>query len=90
MPIRSGLSHAVSAFLSVLISAYLSAHSAQLQKVTEGVGKFIVEITAVPLDSTVAGLIVITTVLTFFWGVAYHHIRHGRGESQNGIEVIRL
>lgn len=90
MPIRSGLSHAMSAFLAILVSAYLNAHSTILQDVTDAVGKVIVEITAVQLDSTVAGLVAITSVLTFLWGVAYHHIRHGRAQGGNGIEIIQL
>jgi hypothetical protein len=52
----------MSAFLAILVSAYLNAHSTILQDVTDAVGKVIVEITAVQLDSTVAGLVAITSV----------------------------
>lgn len=80
MATTSGLSHAVAAFLSIIIGAllsnFLSAHSALLNRFSEGVGGVIVGITGISLSEDVTGLLLVSTVLAFFWGVAYHHARH--------------
>lgn len=91
MPIRSGLSHAVAGFCGILLSAYLSAHSTLINAYTESTGTFVVEITAVPLEPEIAGLVATMSVLTFIWGVAYHYARHGRSEASSGnVEIIKI
>ncbi|MFB6136031.1 MAG: hypothetical protein ABEJ04_04660 [Halobacteriaceae archaeon] len=80
MPVKSGASHAVASFLSIivgsLLSTYLSAHSGTLRWVTAFVGEHLGSALGVPVSNTLAGIAVVATALSFVWGVAYHFSRH--------------
>jgi hypothetical protein len=80
MPAKSGASHAVAAFLSIIIgsflSNYLAAHESVLTGVTRAVGDRLVTTLGVPAPEVVAGMLVVSSVLAFLWGVAYHLARH--------------
>ena len=80
MPARSGASHALASFTTILLGAvisnFLNAHSALLRELSALVGRFATTTTGVAVSDTTAGLLVIATALSFVWGVAYHVTRH--------------
>lgn len=80
MPAKSGASHAGAAFLSIvlgaLISNVLSAHAGLLGDVVEGVGSLVASVPVISLSEDVTGLLVVSTLLAFLWGVAYHYSEH--------------
>lgn len=79
MPAKSGASHALAAFLSIIIGAFisnfLSAHVRVLTAASERVGGAITGLTGAVVPEETAGLLVISTFLAFLWGVAYHYAR---------------
>jgi hypothetical protein len=79
MPIKSGLSHGLAAFLSIIIgsllSTYLNTHSSLIRDSTEVVGRQLAGLLGVQVPAFVGGVIVIATLLSFAWGVAYHFSR---------------
>ena len=87
MPAKTGASHAVASFVTIILGAfisnYLSAHSGVLWGLTRSVGGFVVGLTGLDLPEVVTGIVVIATSLSFLWGVAYHYSRHGVGEGSN-------
>jgi hypothetical protein len=88
MPAKSGASHASAAFLSIvlgaLISNVLSAHAGLLGDTVEGVGSLVATIPGLSLSEDVTGLLVVSTLLAFLWGVAYHYSQHsGRSSRKN-------
>jgi len=80
MPAKSGASHGLAAFttiiLGAMISNFLNAHSQILREFSSVVGGIATAVTGVDLSNTLAGLLVVATVLSFLWGVAYHLARH--------------
>jgi hypothetical protein len=80
MPTKSGLSHGLAAFISIIlgtmINNYLSAHETILMNVTRTAGEIIVSTLGLNQLKTVAGMLVISSILAFLWGVAYHIARH--------------
>lgn len=81
MPAKSGASHALASFITIilgtLISNYLNAHSNLLWGITRSVGGVVIGVTGLSLPEVVTGIAVVSTVLSFLWGVAYHISRHG-------------
>ena len=81
MPAKSGASHALAAFTTVVLGAVISnvlnAHSREIRDVSAGIGSLITSATGVDVPSSLAGLAVVATLLSFLWGVAYHYARHG-------------
>lgn len=81
MPATSGGSHAAASFLSivigVVISEFLSTHADVLADASRAVGTALVGAFGVSLPTEVAGMVVVATLLSFCWGVAYHYTRHG-------------
>lgn len=85
MALKSGGSHAIAAFLSVVfgsvLSGYLSAHAGLISRVTETVGvtvlELVSEVASVEIPEAVAGVLTVSVVLSFAWGVVYHYARHG-------------
>jgi hypothetical protein len=80
MPAKSGASHAGAAFLSIvlgaLISNVLSAHAGLLGDFVEGVGSLVASVPVISLSKDVTGLLVVSTLLAFLWGVAFHYSEH--------------
>jgi len=80
MPVKSGASHALAAFTTIILGAvisnFLNAHSSVLRDLSSTVGGFVTTVGGVDLSNTLVGLLVISTFLSFLWGVAYHIARH--------------
>lgn len=80
MPAKSGASHALASFTTILIGAVitnlLSAHSGLLREFSATVGDSVTSVSGVDVSNTLVGLVVVATVLSFLWGVAYHYARH--------------
>lgn len=87
MPAKTGASHAAAAFLSILLGTFISdlldAHLGLIAGASTGIGGLLTSIPGISLSDEVAGFLVISTVLAFFWGVAYHYSRHGFGQPKN-------
>lgn len=84
MPVKSGASHTGAALSSLLIggvlNSYFTAHASTVAKAVQSIGVTLVEATGLPVSPDVSGLIVVVSVLSFIWGIAYHHGRHSRNE----------
>ena len=80
MPLQSGLSHAGSGVLTVILGAYLSAHSELLRSFSVWIGGMVITVLGVPLSQRVAGVLVVMAMVMFLWGVGYHYTRHGFGD----------
>ena len=80
MPAKSGLSHGFAAFTSILLgsllSNYLAAHQSLLTDLTVTVGRTVVGLVGLTVPRNVAGLLILGTVISFCWGIAYHVARH--------------
>lgn len=84
MPVKSGGSHAVASFMSIvlgaILSAYLSAHSRLIHSLSESAGSFLQSVLGARFDAAlpprIAGILAISTVISFVWGVLYHRARH--------------
>jgi hypothetical protein len=87
MPAKSGASHALAAFLSIvlgsILSNFISSHSGLLTTASESVGGTITGTTGITLSENAVGLLTISTALAFLWGVAYHRARH-QSETEAG------
>lgn len=81
MPAKTGASHAFAAFLSIIIgsiiSNFLSAHTGVLNSVSKGAGELLTGLTGISMSEEVTGLLAVSSLLAFLWGVAYHYARHG-------------
>jgi hypothetical protein len=87
MPAKTGASHAVASFVTILLGAfisnYLSAHSSVLWGMTRGAGGTVTSLLGLDLPEVMTGILVIATGLSFVWGVAYHFSRHGTSDDDN-------
>lgn len=81
MPTKSGGSHALASFVSILmggvLESYLSIHAPVVHGITEKFGSFLIEQTGLPVTERIAGILLITIILSFIWGFFYHIGRHG-------------
>lgn len=83
MPAKTGGSHAIAAFVSLLvgtmISKYLWSVAPPLGEASLTVMRLLRETTGatIPVDDTLAGAVIVMVVLSFIWGVVYHVGRHG-------------
>lgn len=82
MPVASGASHGVSAFITLLVGTILSKFVWDL---TPPVGEVALQIITfiqsmtganIPTDEQFAGTVVVMIILSFAWGVVYHIRRH--------------
>jgi VIT1/CCC1 family predicted Fe2+/Mn2+ transporter len=84
MPAKTGASHAVASFTTIILGAfisnYLSAHSSVLWGLTQSVGGTVTSVVGLDLPEVMTGVLVVATMLSFVWGVAYHFSRHGPGD----------
>lgn len=84
MPVKSGISHTVAAFVALVLGSvlksFLNSHAPELRQISETVGfvlaDVLVSLTGLQLSETVAGMLGIVFVLTFLWGWFYHVARH--------------
>jgi len=87
MPAKSGGSHAIAAFLSIvigaLISNFLSAHTGLFRDASQSTGSAVTDVLGLGAPGQVVGLLVIAMALSFGWGVAYHYARQ-RSADENG------
>lgn len=85
MAATSGASHAGAALITIILGAtiksLLGSHTELINDISEGIGSTIASVTGASLPEELAGILVISTVLAFLWGVAYHHARHGDDSS---------
>jgi hypothetical protein len=83
MPAKTGGSHAISAFASLLIGSILSKYvwkfAPPLGEATTAVVTILRAATGanLPIDEQFTGTIVVMLGLSFLWGVVYHVGRHG-------------
>jgi hypothetical protein len=82
MPVKTGLSHALAAFVSLVVgtmlSKYVWTYTPSLATAGRTVGTYVTALSGVPLSREAAGGLVVVVLLSFLWGVAYHVGRHGR------------
>lgn len=86
MPARTGVSHALSAVLVLLLSPFIQTFAETLMEkqefvpALEAVARAVSEHPGVPYSAdtvTTAVFFATAGVITFVWGVAYHLNRHG-------------
>jgi hypothetical protein len=82
MPAKTGSSHALSAFVTLIVgtvlSKYLWTYAPPLGDVSLAVVRFVHSTTGarVPIDEQFAGSLAVMVGLSFVWGVVYHLGRH--------------
>lgn len=81
MPVKTGTSHALAAFVSLIVGSMLSkyvwAYTPPLAEAGATVGRLLEPLIGAPLSREVAGGLVLFLALSFLWGVVYHLGRHG-------------
>jgi hypothetical protein len=89
MTLKSGMSHGLAAFGTLIFGTTLSKF---IWDILPPLGELALlsistlqSITGanIPVNERFAGTIVVMVILSFIWGVVYHLGRHGRGESEN-------
>lgn len=82
MPVSSGASHGIAAFVSLIVGTILSKY---VWKVLPPLGEaalFTITLirattgAEIPLNEQMAGTLIVMMALTFLWGVVYHIGRH--------------
>jgi len=81
MPAKSGASHGIAAFTTLLLGTILSKFVRTLFPPVGELSLLVVRTIAdlglpVPTDEAFAGTLVVVVTLSFLWGVAYHVSRH--------------
>lgn len=84
MPAKSGGSHAaasfVSVFLGTIFSVYLHAHKGIARRLSDTVGSIVNSLlgpeAAAAFSNRIAGILVLSVMISFAWGMAYHYARH--------------
>jgi|GEM_PF-716766 len=87
MPAKTGGSHALSAFVSMVVGTMLSKYIWTFTPPLAAVGAAIADVLAVvgvELSHQQSGAIVVVVGLSFIWGVVYHVTRHGDGGDSRG------
>ena len=79
MPAKTGASHAIASFGSIVLGAYISAHTSLVTGISRSIGESVLSTAGLSLPESVTGMLLISTGLAFLWGVAYHFARHGSG-----------
>ncbi|MFT4921436.1 MAG: hypothetical protein ACI8XM_000633 [Haloarculaceae archaeon] len=77
MPAKTGASHAIASLGSILLGAYISAHTSLVTGISQSIGESVLSAIGVSLHESVTGMLLISTGLAFMWGIAYHFARHG-------------
>lgn len=80
MPAKTGGSHALAAFTSMIVgtmlSKYLWEYAPPLAEVGVAIGDRVAALTGTPIPREQAGAMVVIVGLSFLWGVTYHVTRH--------------
>lgn len=80
MPAKTGGSHALSAFVSMVVGTVLSKYiwefAPPLAAVGEAVGAAVEAVTGASMPRELTGALVVVVGLSFAWGVVYHLMRH--------------
>jgi len=83
MPTKTGGSHALGAFVSMIVgtvlSKYIWTYTPPLARVGAAVGDFLRAVTGVGFSHQQAGALVVVLTLSFAWGVVYHVLRDPDG-----------
>jgi hypothetical protein len=81
MPAKTGASHALGAFVSLIVGSVLSkyvwTYTPPLAEASAAVGRSVAAVVGTPLPRDLAGGLVVVVGLSFVWGVVYHLGRHG-------------
>jgi hypothetical protein len=83
MPAKTGGSHAIASFVTVLVGAVVSKYvwsiAPPLGEMSLAVVRTVQSVTnaTIPVDEQFAGTLVVMVGLSFVWGVFYHFGRHG-------------
>lgn len=90
MATTSGASHAIAAFIGILISGlisnFLGTYATVFTDLGGVIGETVTGMLGVSLPATTTGHLLVATILAFAWGVAYHYARHGT-ETDTEIEI---
>jgi hypothetical protein len=80
MPAKTGTSHALAAFASLIVgttlSKYVWTYTPPLAEAGAAVGRQLEPLVGVPLSRELTGGLVVVLALSFLWGVIYHLGRH--------------
>jgi hypothetical protein len=82
MPTKTGSSHALASFVTLILGALLSKYIWELVPslgdVSLRVMTFIIAVTgaSIPTNEQFAGTVVVMVAISFVWGVVYHFGRH--------------
>lgn len=80
MPAKTGGSHAVAAFSSMLVGAIISkfvwVQLPSFATLSRELGRLLVLFTGVQYEPKMVGTMLLGAGLAFCWGVAYHVTRH--------------
>ena len=76
MPAKTGASHAIASFGSIVLGAYISAHTSLVTGISRSIGDSVLSTVGLSLPESVTGMLLISTALAFLWGIAYHFARH--------------
>lgn len=80
MPAKTGASHTVGYFISVVVGSLLVEHILTYippsRIISRRVGVFLSAYTSVPISEEVAGMLLITGILTGIWGIGFHLYRY--------------
>lgn len=85
MPVKTGASHGLSAFVTLVVGAMLSKYVWSLAPPLADAAvlsmRFVKGVTGadVPLTEEFAGMVVVMVCLSVVWGVVYHVGRHSTG-----------
>ena len=84
MPATTGASHALSAFVSLIVgtvlSKYVWTYTPPLAEAGAVAGRHLAAVIGTPLSRETTGGLVVVLGLSFVWGVLYHLARHGDAE----------
>jgi hypothetical protein len=82
MPAKTGASHALSSFVSLVVatmlSKYVTAYTPSLAEAGAVAGRHVGALFGTPLSRETTGGLVVLLALSFVWGVVYHFVRHER------------
>lgn len=86
MPAKTGGSHALAAFVSMVIGTVLSKYIWTFTPPLAAIGAAIADglaVVGVDLSHQQSGGLVVVVGLSFVWGVVYHVTRHGGGDGES-------